>query len=116
MINYEMSQTMEINAFNAVETPAMLVESVLYGTPVVHAMATTQLLCNLTAKAMPSSNFVPLKQHFEFLLPIYYKDQLSAKVEVKHLRDNKAFIHTYLYNQHDRLVVKGVLQVLFTSL
>ncbi|ABV87076.1 MaoC family dehydratase [Shewanella pealeana] len=95
--------------YNPVHLDANFAASTPFERPIVHGMLASSLLSGLLASELPGSGTIYLGQTLKFVCPIFVGETITAKVEVKHIREDKpiATLTTQVFNQDGKLAVDG---------
>ncbi|ABZ76552.1 MaoC domain protein dehydratase [Shewanella halifaxensis HAW-EB4] len=95
--------------YNPVHLDAKFAASTPFERPIVHGMLASSLISGLLASELPGSGTIYLGQTLKFVCPIYVGETITAKVTVKHIREDKpiATLATQVFNQDGKLAVDG---------
>ena len=123
----EITKTIEqadINAFadvtgdhNPVHVDETFAQTTRFGRTIAHGMLTASLISSVLANKLPGPGSVYLGQTLKFVAPVYPGDQITARVTVKEIREDKAIVklETICVNQRDEIVIRGEATVLATD-
>ena len=91
-------------------------KSTRFGRRIAHGMLTTSLISSVLANKLPGEGSVYLGQSLQFVAPVFPGDQITARVTIKQIRDDKPILklETICVNQHDETVIRGEATVLFS--
>ena len=89
-------------------------KSTRFGRRIAHGMLTTSLISSVLANKLPGEGSVYLGQSLQFVAPVFPGDQITARVTIKQIRDDKPILklETICVNQHDETVIRGEATVL----
>ena len=95
--------------YNPVHLDANFAASTQFERPIVHGMLASSLISGLLASELPGSGTIYLGQTLKFVCPIFVGETITAKVTVKHIREDKpiATLTTQIFNQDGKLAVDG---------
>ena len=81
----------------------------LFGKRIAHGMLTASLISAVLANDLPGQGSIYLGQTLQFVAPVFPGDEITARVTVAALRDNKpiATFETICINQRNEVVIKG---------
>src|SRR6476659_6419583 len=81
---------------------------------IAHGMLTASLISAVLANKLPGEGSVYLGQTLQFVAPVFPGDEVTARVTVKEIREDKPIIKldTICVNQRDELVIRGEATVL----
>jgi acyl dehydratase len=105
-----------IRAFAALsgdENPLHVDEEFAATTPfkrrIAHGMLSASLISAVLANDLPGQGSIYLGQTLKFVAPVFIGDEITARVTVTSVRDDKpiAKLETVCVNQHDEIVIKG---------
>ncbi|MFL6282448.1 MAG: MaoC family dehydratase [Pyrinomonadaceae bacterium] len=85
-----------------------------FGRRIAHGMLGASLISTVLASKLPGAGSVYLSQTLRFNAPVYLEDTVTARVTVKHVREDKPVItlETVCVNQRGERVVEGEAVVL----
>ena len=77
-------------------------------------MLTASLISSVLANKLPGEGSVYLGQSLQFVAPVFPGDEVTARVVVKQIRDDKPILklETICVNQRDETVIRGEATVL----
>lgn len=88
----------------------------LFKTRIAHGMLGTSLISACLGMDLPGPGTIYLGQEVKFVHPIFFDDEITAKVEVVRLIDKKKFvmaeIKTTVVNQNGELLIDGMATVI----
>ena len=92
-------------------------KSTRFGRRIAHGMLTASLISSVLANKLPGEGSVYLGQSLQFVAPVFPGDEVTARVTVKQIRDDKPILklETICVNQHDETVIRGEATVLFSA-
>jgi 3-hydroxybutyryl-CoA dehydratase len=85
-----------------------------FGRRIAHGMLGASLISTVLASELPGPGSVYLSQTLRFTAPVYLDDIVTARVTVKHVREDKPVVtlETVCVNQRGERVVEGEAVVL----
>jgi 3-hydroxybutyryl-CoA dehydratase len=88
--------------------------STRFGRRIAHGMLGASLISAVLANELPGRGTVYLSQTLRFTAPVFLGDTVTARVVVKHAREDKPVVtlETYCTNQRGERVVEGEAVVL----
>ena len=91
-------------------------KSTRFGRRIAHGMLTASLISSVLANKLPGEGSVYLGQSLQFVAPVFPGDEVTARVTIKQIRDDKPILklETICVNQHDETVIRGEATVLFS--
>jgi acyl dehydratase len=77
-------------------------------------MLTASLISSVLANKLPGEGSVYLGQTLQFVAPVFPGDEVTARVTVKDIREDKPILklETICVNQRDEIVIRGEATVL----
>jgi acyl dehydratase len=77
-------------------------------------MLTASLISSVLANKLPGEGSVYLGQTLQFIGPVFPGDEVTARVTVKDIREDKPILklETICVNQRDEIVIRGEATVL----
>jgi acyl dehydratase len=99
---------------NPVHLDAEFAAGTMFEQRIAHGMYTGGLISAAIAMELPGPGTIYLKQDLTFRAPVFLGDTITINLEVVEKLDKKKFVilNTIASNQHGKVVVKGVAQVL----
>ena len=85
-----------------------------FGRRIAHGMLTASLISSVLANKLPGDGSVYLGQSLQFVAPVFPGDEVTARVTVKEIREDKPILklETTCVNQHGDTVIRGEATVL----
>ena len=85
-----------------------------FGRRIAHGMLGASLISAVLASELPGRGTVYLSQTLKFTAPVFLGDTVTARVVVKHVREDKPVVtlETYCTNERGERVVEGEAVVL----
>ena len=85
-----------------------------FGRRIAHGMLTASLISSVLANKLPGEGSVYLNQTLQFVAPVFPGDEITARVTVKEIREDKPILklETICMNQRDEIVIRGEATVL----
>ena len=89
-----------------------------FGQRIAHGMLSASLISSVLANKLPGEGSVYLGQTLQFLSPVFPGDEITARVTIKEIRDDKPILklETVCVNQSGKTVIRGEATVLVTVL
>ena len=99
---------------NPVHVDEEFAKTTRFGRRIAHGMLTASLISAVLANHLPGEGSVYLGQTLQFVAPVFPGDEVTARVTVKEIREDKPIVklETICVNQHNELVVRGEATVL----
>jgi 3-hydroxybutyryl-CoA dehydratase len=100
--------------FNPVHVDDEYARTTRFGRRIAHGMLGASLISAVIANKLPGRGSVYLSQTLRFTAPVYPGDTVTARVTVRHVREDKPVVtlETVCTNQHGERVVEGEAVVL----
>ena len=91
--------------------------STRFGRRIAHGMLGASLISAVLANELPGRGTVYLSQTLRFTAPVFLGDTVTARVVVKHVREDKPVVtlETYCTNERGERVVEGEAVVLVSK-
>ena len=114
-------QQSDIDAFadvtgdhNPVHVDEEFAKTTRFGRRIAHGMLTASLISSVLANKLPGEGSVYLGQTLQFVAPVFPGDEITARVTVKEIREDKPILklETICMNQRDEIVIRGEATVL----
>lgn len=85
-----------------------------FGRRIAHGMLTASLISAVLANKLPGEGSVYLGQTLQFVAPVFPGDEVTARVTVKEIREDKPIVklETICMNQRGEIVIRGEATVL----
>lgn len=92
-------------------------KSTRFGRRIAHGMLTASLISSVLANKLPGDGSVYLGQSLQFVAPVFPDDEVTARVTVKEIREDKSIVklETVCVNQHGDTVIRGEATVLIQT-
>jgi acyl dehydratase len=102
---------------NPVHVDEEFAKTTRFGRRIAHGMLTASLISAVLANKLPGEGSVYLGQTLEFKAPVFPGDEITARVTVKEMREDKPIVklETLCINQRDEIVIRGEATVLATN-
>ena len=99
---------------NPVHVDEEFAKSTRFGKRIAHGMLTASLISAVLANKLPGAGSVYLGQTLQFVAPVFPGDEVTARVVVKEIREDKPIVklETICVNQRDEIVIRGEATVL----
>ena len=99
---------------NPVHVDEEFAKSTRFGRRIAHGMLTASLISAVLANKLPGEGSVYLGQTLQFVAPVFPGDEITARVTVKQIREDKPIVklETVCLNQRDEIVIRGEATVL----
>ncbi len=80
-----------------------------FGRRIAHGMLTASLISSVLASKLPGEGSIYLGQTLQFVAPVFPGDEITARVTVKQIREDKPIVklETICLNQHSEVVIRG---------
>ena len=94
---------------NPVHVDEEFAKTTRFGKRIAHGMLTASLISAVLANKLPGEGSVYLGQTLKFVAPVFPGDEVTARVTVKEIREDKPIVklETICVNQHDEVVIRG---------
>src|ERR1044072_3613024 len=99
---------------NPVHVDEEFAKTTRFGRRMAHGMLTASLISSVLANKLPGEGSVYLGQTLKFVAPVFPGDEITARVTVKEIREDKPILklETICVNQRDEIVIRGEATVL----
>lgn len=99
---------------NPVHVDEEFAQTTRFGRRIAHGMLTASLISSVLANKLPGAGSVYLGQTLQFVAPVFPGDEITARVTVKQVRDDKPIVklETICVNQRGETVIRGEATVL----
>ena len=99
---------------NPVHVDEEFAKTTRFGRRIAHGMLTASLISSVLANKLPGEGSVYLGQTLQFLAPVFPGDEITARVTVKEVREDKPILklETICVNQRNEIVIRGEATVL----
>jgi len=99
---------------NPVHVDEEFAKTTRFGKRIAHGMLTASLISAVLANELPGEGSVYLGQTLQFVTPVFPGDEITARVTVKEMREDKPIVklETVCVNQRDEVVIRGEATVL----
>src|ERR1044071_3004942 len=99
---------------NPVHVDEEFAKTTRFGKRIVHGMLTASLISAVLANKLPGEGSVYLGQTLQFVAPVFAGDEITARVTVKEIREDKPIVklETVCVTQRDEVVIRGEATVL----
>jgi 3-hydroxybutyryl-CoA dehydratase len=99
---------------NPVHVDEEFAKTTRFGRRIAHGMLTASLISSVLANKLPGAGSVYLSQTLEFVKPVFPGDEITARVTVKEIREDKPIVklETLCINQRGEIVIRGEATVL----
>jgi 3-hydroxybutyryl-CoA dehydratase len=103
---------------NPVHVDEEFAKSTRFGKRIAHGMLTASLISAVLANKLPGEGSVYLGQTLQFVAPVFPGDEITARVTVKEIREDKPIVklETICVNQRGEVVIRGEATVLVQRL
>ena len=114
-------EQLDIDAFarvtgdhNPVHVDEAFAKTTRFGRPIAHGMLTASLISAVLANKLPGQGSVYLGQTLQFVAPVFPGDEVTARVIVREVREDKPIVKldTICTNQRGEVVLRGEATVL----
>jgi len=88
-----------------------------FGRRIAHGMLTASLISSVLANHLPGEGSVYLGQTLQFVAPVFPGDEVTARVTVIEVRENRPIVklETLCVNQRGETVIRGEATVLVSA-
>ena len=99
---------------NPVHVDEEFAKTTRFGRRFAHGMLTASLISSVLANKLPGEGSVYLGQTLQFVAPVFPGDEVTARVTVKEIREDKPILKlaTVCTNQRNEIVIRGEATVL----
>jgi acyl dehydratase len=99
---------------NPVHVDEEFAKTTRFGRRIAHGMLTASLISAVLANNLPGEGSVYLGQTLQFVAPVFPGDDITARVTVKEIREDKPIVklETICMNQRGEVVIRGEATVL----
>ena len=99
---------------NPVHVDEEFAKTTRFGQRIAHGMLTASLISAVLANKLPGEGSVYLGQTLQFVAPVFAGDEITARVVIKELREDKPIVklETICVNQRNEIVIHGEATVL----
>ena len=99
---------------NPVHVDEEFAKTTRFGRRIAHGMLTASLISAVLANKLPGEGSVYLGQTLQFVAPVFPGDEITARVTVKEIREDKPIVklETVCVNQRGEVVIRGEATVL----
>jgi acyl dehydratase len=99
---------------NPVHVDEEFAKTTRFGRRIAHGMLTASLISAVLANKLPGEGSVYLGQTLQFVAPVFPGDEITARVTVKEIREDKPILklETVCVNQRGEVVIRGEATVL----
>lgn len=99
---------------NPVHVDEEFAKNTRFGKRIAHGMLTASLISAVLANKLPGEGSVYLGQTLQFVAPVFPGDEVTARVTVKEIREDKPIVklETICVNQRGEVVIRGEATVL----
>ena len=99
---------------NPVHIDEAFAQTTRFGRTIAHGMLSASLISAVLANKLPGAGSVYLGQTLQFVAPVFPGDEITARVTVKEIREDKPIVklETVCINQRDEVVIRGEATVL----
>ena len=99
---------------NPVHVDEEFAKTTRFGRRIAHGMLTASLISAVLANKLPGEGSVYLGQTLKFVAPVFPGDEITARVTVREIREDKPILklETVCVNQRDEIVIRGEATVL----
>lgn len=102
---------------NPVHLDESFAQKTRFGRRIAHGMLTASLISAVLANKLPGQGSVYLGQTLQFVAPVFPGDEVTARVTVTTVRDDKPIVklETICVNQRGETVIRGEATVLLSD-
>src|ERR1044072_192987 len=94
---------------NPIHVDEAFAKTTRFGRRIAHGMLTASLISSVLANRLPGEGSVYLGQTLKFVAPVFPGDQITARVTIKEIREDKPIVklETVCMNQRGETVIRG---------
>jgi len=102
---------------NPVHVDNAFAKTTRFGRTIAHGMLTASLISSVLANKLPGEGSIYLGQTLQFVAPVFPGDEITARVTVKQVREDKPIVklETICVNQNGAIVIRGEATVLISD-
>ncbi len=102
---------------NPVHLDEAFAQQTRFGRRIAHGMLTASLISSVLANQLPGEGSVYLGQTLQFVAPVFPGDEVTARVTVTEVRENRPImkLETTCVNQRGETVIRGEATVLVSD-
>ena len=102
---------------NPVHLDDAFAQQTRFGRRIAHGMLTASLISSVLANQLPGEGSVYLGQTLQFVAPVFPGDEVTARVTVTEVRENRPImkLETTCVNQRGETVIRGEATVLVSD-
>jgi 3-hydroxybutyryl-CoA dehydratase len=99
---------------NPIHLDEAFAKTTRFGRRIAHGMLSASLISAVLANKLPGEGSIYLGQTLQFVAPVFPGDEVTARVTVKEIREDKPIVklETVCVNQRDEVVIRGEATVL----
>jgi acyl dehydratase len=99
---------------NPIHVDEEFAKTTRFGRRIAHGMLTASLISAVLANKLPGEGSVYLGQTLQFVAPVFAGDEITARVTIKEIREDKPIVklETSCVNQRNEIVIRGEATVL----
>ena len=100
--------------YNPAHVDSAYAEKTIFKKQIVHGMLVGSLFSQIFGVQIPGLGSIYTKQSFKFTKPVYFGDEITAKVTIKSLDldRNRAVFDCVAKNQRDEVVILGEAEIM----
>jgi len=94
---------------NPIHVDEEFAKTTRFGRRIAHGMLTASMISAVLANKLPGEGSVYLGQTLQFVAPVFAGDEITARVTVKEIREDKPIVklETICVNQSNEIVIRG---------
>ncbi|HKU73050.1 MAG TPA: MaoC family dehydratase [Pyrinomonadaceae bacterium] len=99
---------------NPIHVDEAFAQTTRFGRTIAHGMLSASLISAVLANKLPGEGSIYLGQTLQFVAPVFPGDEITARVTVKEIREDKPIVklETICLNQRGEVVIRGEATVL----
>ena len=99
---------------NPIHVDDAFAKTTRFGRRIAHGMLAASVISSVLANKLPGEGCVYLGQTLQFVAPVFPGDEVTARVTVKEIREDKPILklETICLNQRNEVVIRGEATVL----
>ena len=99
---------------NPVHVDEVFAQTTRFGRTIAHGMLSASVISAVLANKLPGAGSIYLGQTLKFVAPVFPGDEITARVTVKEIREDKPIVtlETICINQRGEVVIRGEATIL----
>ena len=102
---------------NPIHLDETFAKTTRFGRRIAHGMLSASLISAVLANKLPGEGSIYLSQTLQFVAPVFPGDEVTARVIIKEIREDKPIVklETICLNQRGDIVIRGEATVLVSD-